>query len=221
MDRNFFYRCLLAVSDNSSRLFDDCMRSTIEKFDALRPAGASKVDVHGYSQLLADLSIIMATMAQNHLWTNLASRVLKYLRLGHPELKRHHHMIVGGLLYRRTETSDTMFDLTTPLGVAAQHVMDDLITSLPLPHKSPLGSATVAHCTLPLYFRILRDTEFVTGKSTPYKTRTFDLLPMKGGFTVSHIPISNMMFMTLLKKTGLETLQGDGRGQENRILWAK
>ncbi len=31
----------------------------------------SKVDVRGYSQLLADLSIVVATMAQNHLWTNL------------------------------------------------------------------------------------------------------------------------------------------------------
>jgi hypothetical protein len=57
IDRNFFYRCLLAVStSNSTGLFNSVMQSSIEKFDTLRSGDAtSKVDVRGYSQLLADL----------------------------------------------------------------------------------------------------------------------------------------------------------------------
>ena len=107
IDRNFFYRCLLAVStSNSKGLFDGGMQSSIVTFDALRSGDAtSKVDVRGYSQLLADLSIVMATMAQNHLWTNLAPRVMKYLRLGYPELKRLHRKITDGLVNQRSEDS--------------------------------------------------------------------------------------------------------------------
>ena len=226
IDRNFFYRCLLAVStSNSTGLFSSVMQSSIEKFDTLRSGDAtSKVDVRGYSQLLADLSIVMATMAQNHLWMNLAPRVMKYLRLGHPALKHLHRKITDGLIKQRSVDSTVLFDLTTPRGVEAQAVLDDLRSCFPLPMKSKLDSKKAAHYTLPLYFRILSDTEFVTGDAstpTPYKTRTFDLLPTKSGFTMSHIPISNMTFMAILNKTGLETLYGDGRHEDSHALWAK
>ena len=102
VDRNFYYRCLLSVGKNK------CVETTltaewvesIRQFDAFRPKhpmeslvaqprkGRAKVSVIGRVQLIADLSILMSTMASNHLWMNLESRLSTYIRWKYPNMSK-------------------------------------------------------------------------------------------------------------------------------------
>ena len=124
IDRSFYYRCLLAVSDfacNMSTLGDE-FKVSLEMFDRLRPpvmsllddneerakktkkrydtnpAGKLKVDIKEYNQMIASLSIQMATMASNHLLTNLQTRITSFLGWKHPNIKRFHRAIVRAVL---------------------------------------------------------------------------------------------------------------------------
>ena len=218
MDRNFFYRCLVAVAVSDSRpsLLGPELTASVAMFDALRSGdAASKVDIRGRSQLVADISIVMATMATNHLWMNLNSRILSFLRIRHPALKPLHRHIVAGLVERPKAVPSTLFDVGTERGASACRVLEELRPLLLLP--SALKAASRAHLTLPLYRMMLHAAE----TSTSHKRKTFSLLPTKGGFTTAHIPVSSMMFMAILKATGLEKFKGDGRAEDHRALWSK
>jgi len=88
IDRCYMYRCLLAVSRNNcneSTLGGEWCES-VKQFDAFRIDGSVKVSAINRVQILADLSIMMATAGSNHLWTNLESRLTTYLQWKHPEL---------------------------------------------------------------------------------------------------------------------------------------
>jgi len=101
IDRNFYYRCILAVTDSACRkantLNDDFLQS-IARFDSLRPSVQNRVCVSDYGQIIAETSIIMATMAKNHLITNIDSRLAKYLRWKYPHLKEYHVIILRAVL---------------------------------------------------------------------------------------------------------------------------
>lgn len=117
VDRNFFYRCLIAVSINNCRaatLGEDFKRSR-ELFDLMREPGQSKVDITGKvkNQVVADLSIMMATMASNHLWTNLEKRLSTYLKWKYPNLvARLRNDILAAVIKCPTKNIDTMFKLS-------------------------------------------------------------------------------------------------------------
>ena len=127
IDRGFYYRCLLAVSDTecNDRTLGVDFRTSIEEFDQLRPdvrsnvttsasgkkasekpgkrydtnpLGLRKVDTSEYNQLVATLSIQMATMGSNHLITNLRGRLSSFLVWKHPSIKRFHHAILKAVL---------------------------------------------------------------------------------------------------------------------------
>lgn len=79
-------------------------------FDQLRD-NQPKVDATLYSQLLADLSISMATMASNHLWMNIESRIERFLVWKYPELKKFHKTIVRAVVTLPKESIDKIFDV--------------------------------------------------------------------------------------------------------------
>ena len=125
VDRNFYYRCLLAVGSSMCKAdtLGDDFKTSIQGFDSLRPEpdhvsepvsnSSTPSDSKTYNcnplnkqkvvskstQLLADLSIQMATMASNHLWMNLSSRIAQYLGWRYPELRRFHKAIVRALVF--------------------------------------------------------------------------------------------------------------------------
>ena len=112
LDRNFYYRCLIAVSKSKSKtgtLSDDFL-SSIQAFDALRPADGSacKIDTAGCNQVVADMSITMATMASNHLWMNLDRRLERYLVWSRPELKAFHKAIVRAVAVHPNKKLETL-----------------------------------------------------------------------------------------------------------------
>jgi len=258
--RPFYYRCLLAVSANCNvrkNTLSDEFLTSIEKFDALRPPSVPdtrrKVDAADYNQVFGDASITMATMATNHLWMNLERRLETYLKWSCPELKAFHKSIVRAVaIDPRREIEEIVvmksskrkrFDRMTALMLKARAIASDLRSTAPSIPPSTQRYDNRASLTIPLYHRILRETEQAHRdhvrkslekanpsssdgtheKSLPkrFQGRMFSLLPMKNGYTVSHIPISSMMLKALLKKTGLEVFKGDGRDEAAGHLWAK
>ena len=219
MDRNFFYRCLIAVCRTAARpstLGPEIEASQVE-FDKLRVHGKAKVDATSYGQALADLSIQMATMASNHLWLNLAHRVLKYLKWRHPGLKSLHSRMASALLELQHVDLDALFDTSCPKERMAHAVVADMKHWLPLKAPASKCFANRAHTTLPIYFRLLKELE----AAPDAKAKKFTLLPTKGGFTVCSIPVSNMQVMALFKRFGMEKFKGDGRNEDHRQIWAR
>lgn len=244
IDRNFYYRCLVAVTQGkrSKALFNDDFCTSIEEFDSVRPAGraSSKTQSAGLNSLLAELSISMATMASNALWMNLVPRLKRFLKWRHPELKPLHESIICSVVtcpnkpLSQVLASSNKQQIPDAVRTAAMNLAADMRRDMPLPSAGQYS--TRCHLTLPLYHRVLRETEAgqraaaqaaaaaaSNGAAPPakFKGRTFTLLPLKHGFTVSYIPVSKMTLMTLLKTSGLENIQGDGRNEDHGLLWAK
>lgn len=226
MDRNFFYRCILAVSINDARdstLGEEFVHS-IQQFDSLRRRESvnSKVSIRGWVQLVADLSIIMATMASNHLWVNLPKRIAQFIRIAHPNMRKHIKVILAAVLENPTASLEKV--VSNPM---ARSVATELRTWLPLPSGQQFPSR--AHLTLPFYYKMLSGIEARSRQidATPQDKKSvksqklFSLLPRKNGFTLSYIPISSMCLVTLLKTCGLEAIKGDGRCVDRSALWAK
>lgn len=233
IDKNFYYRCILAVTTNRCRpsTLGTSIERSIKLFDALRPEGYVKVDVCDYNQVVADLSKIMATMATNHLLFNASHRVKNYLCWRHPELRRQHNKIVGAVVYK---PGTALQGLSITAGSAAAGVVQTLRSLLT--HDKRVRYAKHAHTLLPLYHHLLTrleeeallmddDAKISTvnprSKKKTGRARPFTLLPMKAGFTVSHVPISSMMLLKLLQLLGLERMVGDGRHEDAGKYWRR
>lgn len=221
MDRNFFYRCLLAVSVSNAKksTLGEAFKTSVEEFDKLR-SGTSmvKTDVRDWKQLVAELSMVMATMSQNHLIVNIEARLKAYLRWKHPNLKGRWSAIVSAVLFAMKKPLPSLFPnhATQVKCGQAMQVAADLRSILPL--KGPKIFATVVHTTLPAYFMMLHDTEAELQRRATENTkirgarcRKFSILPLKSAYTMSHIPISGQTLLKLLRLAKLVTFDGDGQ----------
>ena len=225
IDRNFYYRCLVACAfsfnTRASTLGGD-FTDSIACFDAHRPDGQAKVNITGLSQLVADMSITMATMAKNHLIENLRHRVRVYLRWRYTRVKRRLDAVVGALLDPRKKGED----LIGGEDAKSQEARDVVVAMRALLPAKITSSGTTL---LPLYTHILRETEAAQAArsacardgGSPPRLKTFTLLPTKHAFTYSHVAISNMSLMCLLKSTRLAQFAGDGRHAPHHELWAQ
>ena len=231
IDRSFYYRCLLAVAVSKVRknTLDAEFIASIDAFDALRAAGTQKVDIGRWNPLVASLSITMATMATNHLvLSNLDDRILRYVKWRYPALKGVWRKITHVAVTPKASLADVFrCRIGAPLHVQAKNAD---ASSVARELREALGFtsvkrfASVAHRTIALYHRIRKETAAAMMEQEKAGTRCvrfrpFDLLPMKGGFTVSYIPISTMTFMSLIKSH--EGFKGDGRDQDHDKMWRK
>jgi hypothetical protein len=226
IDRNFYYRCLVAVSVNKSRdtTLSDELQASKKRFDALRESNVPKVKTIGQSQMIADLSISMATMATNHLWMNIQKRLQRFLSWSQPALKLPmRKRIVASVLFKPTVALSKLFpnkDIHEQAGLA---VATELRGILELPSSGQYASR--AHLLIPLYFHILKVTVAAkkvwidAKKVKKFGGRVFTLLPMKNGYTISHIQFSAMTLLGYMKELKLEQFEGDGRKEDaSRIL---
>ena len=265
IDRNLYYRCLLAVSSNNCKegTLDASMRASIQAFDALRPVGSlseappskaksakarakeaeiaasGKVDVREYGHLLPDASISMATMACNHLWTNLAPRLSRFLGWRHPEVRKALRVkIVDAVAvdpgcklevaFRPPPTADAA---EASSWSRARGIAERLRALCPLGNR--VRSPARAKLTLPLFRHVLGETlaaEANEASGVPgaakrrRRSRAFALLPNKSGFTASHVQFCKMALLGTLKRLGLEAFKGDGRAladEEVRSVWRR
>ena len=240
IDRSFYYRCLLAVAAPNPKMRSGTLgaefQTTLDAFDALRPAGQAKIDATAYNQVMADLSISMATAATNHLWMNVERRLARYVSSSHPDLGRAkmglvQRVVTAVIRAPKAVVSDVFRSLVASDNERRRAALSkaiDLASRLreltPLP--SALQAASRAHLLLPLYHRILSDTNAgSTSGPTPPKRKAalkaFTLLPVKHNYTVSHVPVSSMMLMRMLRDLKLEAFTGDGRDQDHLALWRK
>lgn len=233
IDRNLYYRCLLAVSINNAKpktLGDDVMLS-VEMFNKLRTdIAVYKVDMRNHHQLIADLSITMSTMATNHLHVNLPHRLKSYLRWKHADMKGFWKTISDAVLLTPKKPLASMFPSHATNARCASAMVVATRLRLLLPLTGPTLFASKAHLTLPFYKEVLADSEAevarlhasdVDGKCRRRRPRTFSLLPTKRSFTINYIPLSNMTMMKLLQLAKVEDHVGDGRNLDHRSIWSK
>jgi len=158
LDRNFYYRCILAVATSNVRrgtLGPELMRS-IEAFDALRPVGLAKVDVRPYNQAIADLSIQMATMACNSVWAKVEKVVMRYLRFRHPNLRRYHRRIVDAVVSNPSQEASSIVDRAVSDKADTVAAVIERLRSW---YRVPGGRQfnTRAHLALPLFHAVLAE----------------------------------------------------------------
>ena len=220
----FYYACLSAAS--TCRVVDTThspeMKLSIAAFDELRPANVPKIETARLNAIRSELAIGMATMASNHLWMNLASRLAKYLKWKHPDVTKSMRAVVVDCVARYpTMKLSTVHRLSLKvpkgqvIGAAKKAAIDravDLITELrTLCPMKTTGVASNAPSLLPLYLVIMRDTERAYAESRvepvdPQRTRfikkaRFSLLPNKNGYTISYVPFCGRALMSVLTRT--------------------
>lgn len=236
--RDFYYRCILAVSVNKckSRTLSQGFTESMERFDMLRPVDDVKVDIRMYNQIVASLSISMATMAFNHLLTNLETRLMSYLKLFHKDIKRlHKHIYIAVVLSPKDNVNGILKNMKSCTPYQLATAKDIIAEFRNLISNTKPKYATNAHLTLPMYFKFLKDIEQaeeeekrqyeeakkkgINIKKIAFKT--FSLLPTKNGFTISNIQISSMAFMGILKEMNYAKFTNDGRDEDQHQLWAK
>jgi hypothetical protein len=238
VDRNFYYRCLLAVSKNKCRegTLGADFAASVAAFDALRtPENAAKVDVTEYNQILADASVTMATMASNHLWVNLERRLSLFLSWRHPELNtgQLRKRVVVAVAENPKGRLDALFAPPDGAGDAARARWErardiaERLRSL-APRTNNSKNAPQARLLLPLYRHLLRETVLASKRHAEaalpgkkrFRGRAFTLLPTKGSFTAGHVQFSKMALLGILKRLKLERFADDGRGLEDEALRA-
>jgi hypothetical protein len=207
IDDEFYYLCLNAVCVTEQKKRDPVIDASIQEFDALRTTG-TKVNICGYTNLLKDLRIVLATMATNHLSiNNLRKRVLLFLRWKYPSLKG-----------QWTKIADVVLNLRqADLSVAAQVAADELRDVVTIREDSK------PHELLPLFAYLLQQTEYRRANECgKFKGKLFNLLPMKQGYTIANIPFSsNTMGRMLLKNGFLKQLTGYGTPEEVDGFWRR
>jgi hypothetical protein len=219
IDQDFYYRCLVCVSETDVRattLSDDFQVSRAV-YDALRPSDGSNpiLVTRKLNSFLVDLSRVLATAGANHLWTNFEGRLKRYIRWRYPRLRKKAQSIVWAVCSGKSNSA---------LAPDALLVVNELRALLPGVTSDKVIKAK-PHLTLLLYHKILTDTidaieEAKGAKRSLLGARVFSLLPVKGGFTISHMPVSKYTLVTLLKGLGMEEIKGDGRNMDTRTLWA-
>jgi hypothetical protein len=232
LDQKFFYQCLSVVTimNTRAKTVPAVMLESAAQFNMLRPYGVEKVDATDLMDLMPDLAKTMATMAANHLWENLTSRVKAYLKWKHPGLKTYWDTIAMFVadfpscpvvkidkLKLSNKKGKRLSAATVAKRVAATAVLTELRRMCPL--KSGNHYASSAHKLLPFYANLHREVEqhlaerrLLQARGVPLKktkARRFTLLPEKSGFTVSYIPICERFMVSLVSK-----LKHDGRPVE-------
>ena len=234
IDRSFYYRCLIAVSENKCRTstLNTSFLETKNIFDSLREPN-TKISIIGHNQVVADLSISMATMATNHLWTNIVKRLTRFIRWSQPSIKPIlRKKIISSVIFEPTKDIKSIFEFKSRTkskkkslkdqekdakeilnNEKAKQVAIELRSYALLP--SSLQCASRAHLLLPLYFHMLKQTEaskkLHEDKKKKFGGRMFTLLPLKNGHTTNYIQFSSMSLLTYLKSMNLEKFKGDGR----------
>lgn len=231
MDRNFYYRCILAVSDAARRAstLDASFLASVAAFDALRPESDQRKVRSWGCHLNATLSIQMSTMATNSLWSNLEKRVESYVRWKHPGLKGFWRPIARYVAWAnpseehvRTKSKNRLQQDKATQALQVAHELRSAIEGVP---DGKWNKPTHAHLVLPLYYQMTVEAETAAASAAEqqrkFPGKVYALLPTKRNFTASFIQVSDWLFRELLKHAKIVEIKGDVRQLDTRPYWRK
>jgi hypothetical protein len=170
----FYDRCFMSVCKCSTRVdTDESFKATQIVFDSLRPAEDTPVDMTLLNDIKSELVIAMATMAANHLRTNLKSRLESWIAWRYPRFtKQIRTAIVSSVAIYPTvnlaavpglATVDSRGKECSDAKKASVKLAIDLINELralaPLKGDASKLAVTKVAALIPLYYRIMKETE--------------------------------------------------------------
>lgn len=228
IDDEFYYRCIRCCTDTPTSVTREPeWQATMRLFNGLRPPEQRAVPAPGYlTQLISSLRIRMSTAGLNHLRTNLLARLEKHLHLTQRGLTARERKLVAKSVVElpKVPVGKIRFNLSE----AARSTIEptrELVGRGQLKIIRKQIPNTVLHHTLPFYRSALATVEEARAQAPPNTRppgRTFTLLPVKRGFTISAIPISSLFMLSMMRECGLVDFAGDGRHLcevEQRYLW--
>ncbi len=172
----FYDRCIKCVAACDTRgkdRVDVAMRTSAELFCGLRPPENEPADISWMNDIKSEIVISMATMAANHLRTNLASRIEGYLAWKEPSLSAKLRRtvatcvaVVPKLCLQDVAGLKVVRENGTPYAGRSLEAIE-LATALaksmrsecPLTGPADKLSSEKVSKMLPLYHRLLRETE--------------------------------------------------------------
>jgi hypothetical protein len=224
-DTEFYNRCLASVIScrNNKGFFSEEFLESAKLFDALRPVGVGRTDGAKLSHIRSDLLKGMKATATLHLRSNACTRLSKHLQWSAPHINKTMRKKVVDLVlnYPKDDIEKAIplvdekgAELTPSRSSAAIRAMCAVIALrkvCPLPKAVDFLDEKDLKLLFPLYHRIMVDTEAAhaairEGTITDVKLirvlskARFTMLPTKGGFTTSYIPICSRALISLLRR---------------------
>jgi hypothetical protein len=253
LDTKFFDRCLssVIVCKNNKGFFSEDFIESAKLFDALRTAETGRTDGTKLGNIKSDLLKGMKATASLHLRSNACTRLSKYLQWSASHINKTMRKKVVDLVlnYPKGDIEEAIplvdkkgAELTPPRSSAAIRAMCTVIALrkvCPLPKAVDFLAEDDLTLLLPLYHHIMKDTEAAHaairgGRITDSKLirvlskARFTMLPTKGGFTTSYIPICSRALISLLRRvknndeTPLHPATTDKLSpEENHKAWMK
>ena len=253
LEPKFFDRCLssVVVCKNKKGFFSEDFIESAKLFDSLRPAGTGRTDGMKLGNIKSELLKGMKATASLHLRSNACTRLSKYLQWNASHINKTMRKKVVDLVlnYPKKDIEEAIplidkkgAELTPSRSKAAVRAMCAVIALrklCPLPKAVDFLAEDNLTLLLPLYHRIMMDTEAAhaairEGSITDSKMKRvlskarFTMLPTKGGFTTSYIPICSRALISLLRRvknrdeTPLHAATTDKLApEENHKAWMK
>lgn len=221
----FYNRCLASVitCTTHKKFFNEDFIESAKLFDELRPAGVVRVDGAKLGHIRSELIKGMQATATLHLRSNACIRLSKYLQWRAPHInKTMRKKVVDLVLNFPKEDIEKAIPLTDQKGEelspsrssAAIRAMCMVITLrkvCSLPKAVDFLAEADVKLLIPLYHLIMADTEAAhaairEGTVNDVKLirvlskARFTMLPTKGGFTTSYIPICSRELISVLRR---------------------
>jgi hypothetical protein len=206
-----------------TRLRSRSQKRRAQKALVARPA--AKVDSTLLGDIKSELCIGMATMAANHLWMNLRSRIVKWLAWSQPDISKALRGVIADMVSKCPKKSIAnvkQLSLKTPKGKTISEarrsaVSKAIVLTNELRARCPIGSvgaANKAHLLLPLYLHIMKETEEKVHHyrnlraKGPVETKLawkvnktrFSILPLKHGFTIGYVPVCSRALVGMVRR---------------------
>ena len=188
LDQNFFYRCCSGVvekrGEHASKpdTGDVQLDATLGIFKSLRPTENYKPPTkENMAFLMCNLARQMNVACRNHLVLNFGKRLIQYVRLKYNKSRKEAWHFINQSFHPKDEKNHEHDEFSQWLGHAPyENVIDKNFTHF-----------------LRKSYDILQFME--TQPANTRGARTFTIMPLKGGFVVSHITICSSCLQQILQ----------------------
>ena len=197
-NQDFFYKCLSAVGNSSSKIKDALFNNSVQLYKQLRPIDYIIPDSSYISTgILQNFSLQMATNTTNFFELHFYSFFKKYIK--------HKYNLDNGesykILYNIISES---YDGNCTIVLIYRKMIDDIVekTKITKNIKNPYIITYMLHHILK-YNESIHEKCKNENRKTDKNVRLFSILPNKKGFTYSHVKICKNGLYSILKHIDL------------------